>query len=465
MDTPPDPSLSGSKRKTSALRAAARECWALACWLTLRRAWATWEQDVASNQSQRSPQRSLPAPVEAFFGNYAHAAYCKWIPIVAWETVTRKERDRLRRANQKKAAQEEFDKLTQGEEGQAAEEPSDITGASLESNEEIYGVLAGEFGLKGSEEVMPESAAQGVEGWAHDDTRLKFHELHIAEPSRPRGAEDKTPWGAWQETWTTLWAPLPRSKRVLMNELFMQPSGKPSSTANEMLRCLTGYLKTIVREAVRRAAREAVRTKGGSDESVAGLDAPASTTNPSVDYTGMDVLPGKEDTELSVAAAELRAWGEKVVRAEFEASHPKENSQGVRLCYYLDSLKKKKESKHGLLVSVYHPAILSQLDIAQSTLYDHVKKSRVRLAREAIKQAAMTDADPGLLTRWLGRHVKEVATEWFWSEKIDRDLFGTVMHLIHTEHDPRFQCPGTTACHANQPADAGQPRCWDCHRK
>lgn len=468
MDSSPAPTIPGPQRKVSALRAAARECWALACWLTLRRTWAMWEQERAGDETKRGPLGSLPAPVEAFFGNYAHAAYCKWIPIVAKETMTRKERDRIKRANKKKAAQEEFEKLRKGDATPGADEPSDLTGASLESNEEIYGALAAEFGLgSGVEDKSASASTASHEAWtaAYGDLKLAFHNLHIEEPSRPQDAEDKTPWGAWQETWTTLWVPLPKSRRVLMNELFKQPAGKPSSTANEMLSCLTGYLKTIVREAVRRAAQDAVRTKDGSDESVAGLDAPASAANLSDGFTGMDVIPSSADTELSVIAAELRNWADQVARAELEANHPKENSEGVRLCYYLDSLKKKKESKHGLVVSVYHTAILSQLNIIKSTLYDHVKKSRIRLAKEAIKHARVIDADPALLTQWLGRRVKEAASEWFWSEKIDRDLFGTVMHIIHTEHDSHFQCPGAAACGANKPADACQPRCWACPRK
>jgi len=452
-----------TKRKSSRLLDAARECWALACWLTLRRTWAQWEQERAGVEGKAGARDPLPPPVEAFFGRYAHTTFCRWTPIVARETVTRKERDRLKRkAAKEEATREEadFDKLTKVTD---TEEEPKVESSPLLAKEEVFGLLADEFELEYADTEADLADEQSADRrFGSQDIKLAFHDLQIEEPERPRDAKDRTPWMAWSYTQEVLWEPRTNSRRVYMNELFKQPLNKPTATATDMLRCLTGYLKTIVREAVREQAKEAIRTKGGSNESVTSLDAavPGSTTGDS--RTGMDVVPGREDTALTVMGRELMTWGQRVARDEFFAAV---TSDGVRLSYFLESLKKADGSKHGFVVSISDAAILEALDARRATLNDNIKKCRKRLQQAADEHADALGADSELLMQWLELRIKEVAVEWFWSEKIPALLFGTVMDIIRTEHDPRFSCPLVTVC-AAQPASALETGlCHECSRK
>jgi hypothetical protein len=461
----------GSKSKKSRLREIARECWALACWLTLRQTWEQWEKQRAGSNTSGSPI-ALPPEVEAFFGRYAHVAYCRWAPVVSRSIVTRKERSRLKR----QGALDLAVRVEQSSKSDEQDEEPKIMGAALQSGEELFGVLADEFDLIGSDDTSEDFFSTKSQRSKSQDVRLAFHDLQIEEPQRPQHPGDRAPWEAWHLTLQVLWEPRKISRRVLMNELFKQPLSKPSSTAGDMLRCLTGYLKTIGREAVRITAKEAIRTKEGSGESFAALDAAVPGSQSPDSFTGMDIVPSAEDTALSVMRAELKDWGTGVAQREFSAAI----SDGVRLSYFLESLKKSDGWKHGFVVSISEAAILSELRLKRSTLNDQIKKSRARLQEAARLQAialgldscqatgpqaeksrAVTDP----LVEWLELCVKEIAVEWFWSEKIDGYLFGTVMDIIRTQHDPRFACPLASACSGVSSPSTESKLCQECPRK
>lgn len=453
-----DPLKTGAKRSPSPLREIARECWVLACWLTLRRTWAQWEKDRAGDATKQRPQSALPADVEAFFGRYAHAAYCKWIPVVAKETVTRKERERKEREDAKAEA-DQFNRLLNEE---SPEDEPLLESASLQKGEELFGALAQEHEWD-VESPPPEQGSDILElrRGGSQEVKMAFHALNLEVPARPVDGNDRTPWVAWLETQAVLWEPRKRSRRVLMNELFKQPAGKPTASATDMLRCLTGYLKSIIREAVRAAAREAIRTRDGSDESFSSLDAPVSRSDPSESYTGMDVIAGGEDTRGTVSRDECLRRAQ--ILAEEEFSHEK-MTDGVRLAYFMETLRGENGAK-GLVIALNHPAILSHLKMGGATLYEHVQKSRCRIANQVHDD---WDKFPYTVRMFILASaivaLRQMATDWFWSEKVEESLFLTVMDIIHTEKDKGFACPRAKAREI-RPTLTNECQCWDCTRK
>jgi len=457
MEPTYDPLESSSKNATSTLLNTARECWSLACWLKLRQTWAEWEQQRAADAATPRTKASLPKEVEAFFGRYAHTTYCNWIPKVVRETVTRKERDRQRRKAAKEEAAE-FDKLVKSD---ATEDSEPIlAGTSLQAGEELFGALAEEID-KYEEEDGAES--RGDQSWRsdRDGATSNSDQIHIEEPARPFGAKDSTPWQAWVATQELLWVPRKKG-RVLMNELFKQPMRKPTDAPSQMLRCLTGYLKTIVREAVRVAAKEAILLKEGSNGGVIQIQAPISNSTGGQVTNFENMLPSKEDTPMSVMERELRTWGEAVARDEFfnEAT-----PDGVRLSYYLETLKKSDGWDDGFVVSISDAAILACLKTKRATLSDRIAKTRERLKAAAQERASLMGCSPIPLAEWLEFRIKEVAVPWFWSEKIPSDLFGTIMDIIHLEHDSKFSCPFVTICDGGTAHALPTSKCHECRRK
>lgn len=459
MEPSPDPVNTARKRRSTPLQDAARECWALACWLTLRRTWADWEKTRAGGDLSPRSQAALPPAVEKFFGSYAHTTYSRWIPAVSMETLTRKERDRKnRKAAREDAAQ--FDRLVNADAD--AEDPK-LETTALQAREEVAGVLAEELGWNGDGEGSgdDESEQQGRRAGSSQDPKLAFHTIHIEIPERPRDGQDRTPWEAWVRTLGVLWEPTKRSRRVLMNELFKQPLSKPSATPTDMLRCLTGYLKVIVREAVREAARQAVRV--ASDESFTPLDAPASRSDPKESFTGLDVIPDAEDITEKVAWQELEAVGAKFAEAEFNGP---DITDGVRLAWFLESLKSDDGDDKGLTVGVYHTAILATLRTSRSTLGDRIQECRRRLANAVHDQREHLSFDTRMVILASARvSMHQLATDWFWSEKCDATLFHVVMDIIHTEDDPKFGCPRAGTCQQSPAATTDAPACWTCPRK
>jgi len=461
---------------SESLLKAAREVWALACWAALRMTWKEWEKSRGAEASKRGPVFKLPPLVERFFGLYCHEKYVKWIPFVVAETVTRAQRQRDQR---KKTASKKDDdgvaslheqwaglELTSGELADA--EPV-IQQEELSPSEVVEGVLVEEREGLASDDA--EDADPGFDDTDWQSSRgldlppLDFSTLHIEVPSRPNDSEDRAVWEAWHRTLSELLAPT-KKKRVLMNELFKQATNpeKKTGTAEEVLRCLTGYLKAITREAVRREAK--FQRMVISNAKVGSLDAPLPGSDTAKSFTGGDVMAGSASTASSVEARELEALGEGLAKREYDRL---QDTPGVKLGHFTTTLRKQKgkAGDKGFTVGIQDPAILITLGYKPDSkhLYDLIKASQQRLKQAAIAIAPGEGEEVHCATEAYARQeLMRLCTEWFWSEEISHDLFSIVIALIHADKDPGFFCPHATRC-TSAPATVDRQRCWSCPRK